>query len=121
MNFLKLYSFRMPRNILFGLNAVEKVGDRANGLGGKKALIVTDKMLHTTGAIGKVEGSLKKAGIKAVTYDEVITEPTTEHVTKGAEIFKSQDCNLVIGLGGGACIDAAKGIAVMGTKSRGHH
>ena len=115
MNLLKLYSFRMPRNILFGLNAVDKTGERAAGLGGKKALLVTDKILHTTGAIAKAEDSLKKTGVGVGVYDEVVTEPTTDQVNKGAEVFKSQACNLVIGLGGGACINAAKGIAVLGT------
>jgi alcohol dehydrogenase class IV len=105
----------MPGNILFGLDAVEKVGERAKGLNAHKAMIVTDKILHTTAAIEKVEKSLLKEGIKCEIYDDVTTEPTTEQVNRGAEIFRSKGCDLVIGLGGGSCIDAAKGVAVLGT------
>ncbi len=115
MNLLRIYNFRMPRNILFGINASEKVGERAKELGGKKALIVTDRILRSSGTIEKVEKHLRQAGIEALIYDEVTTEPTTEHVNKGAELFRSQGCDLVVALGGGSCIDAGKGIAALGT------
>lgn len=115
MNLLKLYSFRMPRNILFGINASEKAGERAKELGGKKVLIVTDRVLQPSGAIEKVEKSLENSGMQSLIYDEITTEPTTVHVNKGADIFRSQKCDLVVALGGGSCIDAGKGIAVLGT------
>lgn len=119
MNFLKAYHFRMPRNILFGLNTAEQVGERIKELGGSNVLIVTDKALHSTGVIEVIENSIKKSGIKAVLYDEVTTEPTTDHVDKGAEIFRSNTCDSVVALGGGSCIDAGKAIAMLGTNPGG--
>lgn len=115
MNILKAYNFRIPRNILFGINTVEKVGERAMELGGAKAMLVTDKVLHQTGAIGMVQESLGKSGIEVVIYDEVTTEPTTDHIDMGSEIFRSLSCDLVVALGGGSCIDAGKVIAMLGT------
>jgi alcohol dehydrogenase class IV len=105
----------MPRNILFGLNASEKVGERAKELGGKKVLVVTDKSLRPSGAIDRIEASLRQAEMEVLIYDEVTTEPTTEHVDRGADILRSQDCDLIVALGGGSCIDAGKGIAMLGT------
>jgi alcohol dehydrogenase class IV len=115
MNILKAYNFRVPRNILFGINTVSKVGERIKELGGSKVMVVTDKMLHKTGAIEKIEGSLRTLGMEVVLYDEVTTEPTTEHVDKGSDIFRSQGCDSVVALGGGSCIDAGKVIAMLGT------
>jgi alcohol dehydrogenase class IV len=115
MNILKTYNFRIPRNILFGINAVEQVGERAKELGGSKALLVTDKVLHQTGAIGRVKEKVEKSGIDVVVYDEVTTEPTTEHVDEGSEVLRADSCDLVIALGGGSCIDAGKVIAMLAT------
>jgi alcohol dehydrogenase class IV len=115
MRILKTYSFRMPRNVLFGIDSVNDVGERAKRLGGKRAFIVTDRALRSTGSIEKVEISLKSGGIQSVVYDEVCTEPTTIHVDGGYEVYRSEGCDLLIALGGGACIDAGKGIALLAT------
>ena len=115
MNILKAYNFRVPRNILFGINTVERVGERVRELGGSNVMVVTDKVLHGTGAIEKIEESLRKLGMDVVLYDEVTTEPTTEHADKGSEIFRSKQCDSVVALGGGSCIDAGKVIAMLGT------
>lgn len=115
MNILKTYNFRMPHNILFGIDAARQVGERARGCGGTKALVVTDKMLHDSGAIQKIETSLIESGLEVLVYDEVTTEPTTEQVDAGAQIFRAKQCDLVVGLGGGSCLDAAKTIAMLGT------
>jgi alcohol dehydrogenase class IV len=115
MNLLKTYSFRMPRNILFGLNAVESVGERAKELGGRRTLVVTDRMLQPTGVFERVERSLERAGIEVLIYDEVVTEPTTDQIDGGAELLRSRDCDSVVALGGGSCIDAGKAIAMLGT------
>jgi alcohol dehydrogenase class IV len=115
MNLLKIYQFRMPKSLLFGLGAAERVGERVKELGGKRSLIVTDRLLRPSGAIEQIEKNLKRAGIDALVYDEVITEPTTDQVNKGTSIFRSEKCDTVVALGGGSCIDAGKGIALLGT------
>lgn len=45
MEFPKSYEVRLPRNITFGLGAVEKIGERVQEYGAKRALIVTDRAL----------------------------------------------------------------------------
>lgn len=115
MNLLKIYQFRMPKSILFGLGAAERVGERVKELGGKRSLIVTDRLLRPSGAVDQIEKNLKRAGVEALVYDEVSTEPTTDHVNQGSSIFRSEKCDSVVALGGGSCIDAGKGIALLGT------
>lgn len=115
MNVLKSYSFRVPRNILFGIDTAENVGERVKELGGRKVMVVTDKVLRKMGVIGKIEESLQKSGMEVVMFDEVTTEPTTEHVDQGTEIFRSQGCDALVSVGGGSCIDAGKVIAMLGT------
>ena len=63
----------------------------------------------------RVKKSLADAGVACVHYDGVIPNPTTELVTRGAELAKAEGVDVVIGLGGGSSMDTAKAIAVEAT------
>jgi alcohol dehydrogenase class IV len=115
MEFLRAYQVRFPKGITFGLGASERVGEIAQRYKAKRVLIVTDRALGQFGFIEKISQSLSKAGLKPLVYDGVVTEPTTEQVKEGLEIYKKEGCDLVVGLGGGSCLDAAKGVAVLAT------
>ena len=115
MDYLKSYQVRFPRGVHFGLGVSEKAGEIAKSYGGKKIFIVTDRMLKASGIIEKVTQILYKAGLQPVVYDGVVTEPTTQQVEEGLEIYKKENCDVIIALGGGACLDAGKGIAVLAT------
>lgn len=115
MNFLRAYQFCAPRNITFGLGCAEQVGERAREYGVQRALLVTDRAFQPLGIIELISGSLSKAGIEPILYDGVVTEPTTDHVEEGFQIYRESGCDLVVGLGGGSCLDTAKSIAVLAT------
>jgi len=115
MDFLRSHQIRFPRGITFGLGTSEKVGEIARAYGAKKALIVTDRFLGPIGIIEKISQTLSHAGIKPVAFDGVITEPTTQQAQEGLNVYRDENCDLLVGLGGGSCLDAAKGIAVLAT------
>jgi len=115
MNFLRAYQFCAPRHITFGLGCTGQVGERAREYGAQRALLVTDRGFQPLGIIEPISRSLSKAGIEPIIYDAVVTEPTTEHVEEGFQIYRESGCDLVVGLGGGSCLDAAKSIAVLAT------
>ena len=115
MDYLKSYQVRFPRGVHFGLGVSEKAGEIAKSYGGKRIFIVTDRMLKTPGIIEKINQILSKSGLQPVVYDGVVTEPTTQQVEEGLAIYKKENCDAIIALGGGACLDAGKGIAVLAT------
>ena len=115
MDYLKAYQVRFPRGVHFGLGASERIGEIAKTYGAKRALIVTDRMLGPSGIIEKISQDLSRAGLQPAIYDGVVTEPTTQQVQEGLDLYKKEDCDLIIALGGGSCLDAAKGIAVLAT------
>ena len=51
----KVYSFQLPKKVLFGVKASENVGLEAKALGGKVALLVTDENMVKMGISGKIE------------------------------------------------------------------
>lgn len=105
------HEFRAPEVIVTGSNCVEDIGDYV-GKYGRSALIVTDEVMAKLGLSARLAELLSEKSIECHLYADVNSEPTDTHVVEGAKRFRENDCDLVIGLGGGSCIDAAKAIAV---------
>jgi alcohol dehydrogenase class IV len=109
------YMWGMPNLVLYGEGCVLKLGGVLKQLGGTRALLVTDEVLIKTGHVDEMRNMLSKNGITIEVYAGVNREPEDIHVEEGLDIFKSASCDSVIALGGGSCIDAAKGIGIMAT------
>lgn len=110
-NKFMLRKFLSPE-FVFGENSRFLIGQYAKKLGGRVVLIVTDEGLVEAGWVEEVKTFLKSEGIKFVVFSDVTPNPRTEEVEKGAAIYKSKDCNMLVALGGGSVIDCAKGIGV---------
>lgn len=110
----KTYEFRAPPIIHFGLGCLKKVGSEAVRFG-KRPLLVSDQSMQKAGYVEQALEQLKAGGVEAAVYDQVNAEPTDKIVDEGLLIYKKNKCDMVIGLGGGSPIDAAKTIAVMAT------
>jgi len=109
------FAFYLPTKVYFGECVSEKLGEEAGNLG-QSALIVSDEnIIRKIINRKKIEDSLNKAGVKTLLWDGVITNPPLSVAEKGARFARREKCDLIIGLGGGSVIDAAKGIAVMCT------
>jgi len=101
--------FRIPRDIVFGENSLEYLKE----MEGKKAVIVTDKIMVELGFVDKVKGYLAEAGIESTVFDEVEPDPSRQTVLKGAKLMLEFGPDLIVGLGGGSSIDAGKGMWIM--------
>src|SRR5690625_744123 len=108
----KYASFRMPQIIHYGRQAFDEVGIDAR-LKGEKALIVSDKIMDNLGYINRACEHLNQAGVKHAIYTGVESEPTDIYVAEALDLFEKENCDVVISLGGGSCIDTAKAIAVL--------
>lgn len=107
--------FIMPAHTVVGSGAVEQVGEQCRKRGWKKALIVTDKIMLNLGLVARVQELLGAAGVGSAVYAGVNTEPIVEFVQEGLQRFNDEGCDLVVAVGGGSPIDAAKAVAVMAT------
>ncbi|WP_297486931.1 iron-containing alcohol dehydrogenase [uncultured Cetobacterium sp.] len=97
--------FTIPRDLYFGEDAVSYL----KGVKGKKAIIVFgSERLVKDGTIGKVKEALKVAGIESVLFSGVEPDPSVETVMKGAKVMREENPDIIIGVGGGSPIDAAK-------------
>ena len=94
-----------------GIGCISQTGAECARLG-SNALIVTGKGSSlASGALERLENSLKQAGIKYTRFAEVEPDPTANTVLKGAALARKVKADVIIGLGGGSPLDAAKAIA----------
>jgi len=113
---MKAYEFLEPSTIIYGENSLEKATDKISQLG-RKALVVSDKVMTEIGNVKKVTDMLEKQKTESILYNEVNTEPEDNFVRRGAEIYKNNSCDFLIALGGGSPIDTAKAIGAIVTNS----
>jgi alcohol dehydrogenase class IV len=97
--------FTLPRDIYYGENSLEVL----KTLKGKKAVIVTGgSSMKKFGFLEKVEAYLKEAGIEVKHISGVEPDPSVETVMNGAKVMREFQPDLIIAIGGGSPIDAAK-------------
>lgn len=101
--------FIVPGQIITGSGALTMAEETLKGLG-KKALIVTDKVMIQLGNCAKVETALKNQGIDYAIYSEIVGEPTDTMIENGLKVYKENGCDFLVALGGGSPIDSMKAI-----------
>lgn len=106
------YYFLPTRN-LFGEDSVQEAGTLLQSLGGKKAMIVTDSFLATSGMAEDIQKILTDAGVESVIFGGAEPNPKDTNVEDGLEVFNESKCDSIISLGGGSSHDCAKAIALV--------
>lgn len=106
------FSYHMPADLRFGRGLADNIGDICKEIGGEKVLVVTGTgSTKRSGLLDRVLVSLKAAGLGAAVFDKVTQNPLTTTVYEGVELAKAEGCGVILGVGGGSIMDAAKAIA----------
>ncbi len=102
--------FTLPRDIYFGPDAISEL---KNLKGYKKAFIVTGgHSMRKTGFLQKLDDVLKEAGLQTFIYDGVEPDPSIERVYDGAKAMREFAPDVIVAIGGGSPMDAAKAMWV---------
>lgn len=109
MRVIMAREFIVPGQIITGSGALTMAEETLKGLG-KKALIVTDKVMIQLGNCAKVETALKNQEIDYAIYSEIVGEPTDTMIENGLKVYKENGCDFLVALGGGSPIDSMKAI-----------
>ena len=104
--------FSVPQFIFSGENALQTSMDQVADFG-KKALIVTDKLMSDLGNANKLTEELDKHGVSYCLYPEINAEPTHSMIDRGVELYLNEGCDFLIALGGGSPLDAMKAIGAV--------
>ncbi|CEH34990.1 iron-containing alcohol dehydrogenase [Romboutsia lituseburensis] len=113
----RMYDYLVPSVNFMGPGCLKVIGERAKMLGGKKVLIVTDKFLRNqeNGAVEQTAKYLNEAGLEVVIYDGTEPNPKDTNVAEGLKMFKEENCDMIVTVGGGSPHDCGKGIGIAAT------
>ena len=105
--------FRVPEKVYFKYGCLPVALEELSDMGKKKAFIVTDKVLFDMGYTEKVTEVLERNGIQFKVFSDVEPDPTLRCAKAGAKEMLSFNPDVIIALGGGSAMDAAKIMWVM--------
>lgn len=106
------FEFHNPVHLLVGRGKVGLAGETVAKYG-KRAIIVTSGSSGRTGLLKRVTDSLVAQGVTYMVFDKVQQNPLTTMAVEGAKLARHEECDVVLGLGGGSSMDAAKAIALL--------
>ena len=102
--------FTLPRDIYYGPGALDELKVLA---GHKKAMIFTGgSSMRRGGFLQKTEEVLKAAGLETALFEGIEPDPSIETVMKGAQAMREFEPDVIVAIGGGSPIDAAKAMWV---------
>ena len=107
------FTWNIPTKVLFGAGKLGELHKEAPL--GKKALIVISngKSTKTNGSLDKLQEELKAWGADFVVFNKIQANPLEPTIQEGVEFGRENDCDFVVGLGGGSVLDSGKVIAAM--------
>ena len=108
----KVDGFFIPNVTLIGVGAAKAIPERIVYLNATKPLLVTDKGIVHTGILKQITDILDEAAMEYAIYDETVPNPTDINVEAGAELYRKEECDSLISIGGGSSHDCAKAIAL---------
>ena len=103
--------FMLPPRVIFGAGSLSKLGDIAREFGAHSLLVMGRSSLTQSGIKAQIERFLSDSGVEVTEFEGVESNPSIETVDRGADLARASNLDLVIGVGGGSVIDAAKAIS----------
>ena len=104
--------FSIPE-ILFGQGSLDYAALCAKRMGGEKIFLVSDTGLEKVGWVDRVLSILREEGLGWYYFNEIDSNPRDYQVSRGTERYLAEGCDVVMAIGGGSPMDAAKGIAMV--------
>ena len=110
----KVWEIRIPPlpDMMFGAGVLENMGERVQRLKVKKVLVVTDPMMFSMGRADEVRKILESSGISTVIFSDVEPDPPIELIERAGKLYTDNDCDGILGLGGGSSMDTAKAVGL---------
>jgi alcohol dehydrogenase len=103
---------RGPRTVVFGVGQRHVVPDLVRASGGG-ALVITDPRLADSPHLGELVDGLRAAGAATRVFDEAAPELPLEQVPQAVDVAHRCGAAVIVGFGGGSCIDLAKVVALV--------
>jgi alcohol dehydrogenase class IV len=108
----RVTKFLVP-DVIFGVGVLSQVGQVVQRHGGVRVFVVSDQEVADAGWTGEALRYLEDAGVSCELWMGVTPNPKDVEVESGGQAYLASGCDVLVAVGGGSCIDAAKAIAVL--------
>ena len=108
----RVVKFHAPE-VVFGLGALGEAGHAARRLGAIRPLVVTDPGIIEAGWVSDLLVHLAEVGLAPQVFHDLTPNPKDHEVRAAFRYYGEQGCDVIIAIGGGSAIDAAKGVAIL--------
>jgi len=110
---MKLFgALRLPRSVLFGSGQRAAIGSIAVQIG-RRALVCTDARLSADAQFHAILADLQRCGVETLVYDRTQPDLPIESIVDCVRAVGSFSPQLIVGIGGGSCMDLAKAVAAL--------
>ncbi|KAA9166076.1 iron-containing alcohol dehydrogenase [Amycolatopsis acidicola] len=107
-----LAKFHVPE-VVFGPGSLAELGHAACRVGARRPFVVTDPGLIEAGWVAEAEQHLRGAGLRPLVFSGVTPNPKDHEIEAAYQQYAAAGADVIIAVGGGSCIDAAKGVAIL--------
>ncbi|WP_072803348.1 iron-containing alcohol dehydrogenase [Rhodococcoides yunnanense] len=108
----RVLKFHAPE-IVFGQDSLGEVAHAALRLGAQRPMVVTDGGLIEAGWVAQLALLLEEQGLAPTVWNELTPNPKDFEIEAGHAVYQDSACDVLVAIGGGSVMDAAKGIAIL--------
>lgn len=105
------FEFQNPTRLIFGAGNLTRLGAVVKERGERALLVTGGGSVKRNGTFDRAIASLEQAGVTVVECSGIEPNPRITSVARGAQIAREEKCDIIVALGGGSTMDAAKVIA----------
>jgi alcohol dehydrogenase len=106
------FDFHVPVKLVFGEGRHKEIGSLVKPYGRKAMIVTTGPLFSETGLVQRIQALLEDSGVDSVHFSAVSPNPLSTQIDSGSALATKEKVDVLIGLGGGSAIDAAKGMAI---------
>ncbi len=96
--------------VISGAGSIYKIPDLLKERGQKKVLVVTTAGFIRRGSLEKLFAKFAEEGIEFAVFSEVTPDPTTDCIEEAVALYKKENCQAIVAVGGGSVIDCSKAL-----------
>lgn len=108
----RLAKFHAPE-VVFGMGSLAEAGFAARRLGARRPFVVTDPGIIAAGWVDELLDYLRAERLDPVVWSEITPNPKDHEIRAAWQRYAEAEADVIIGIGGGSSIDAAKGVAIL--------
>ena len=108
------YEFFCPVKVIAGHAALEHIPFELSTLGAKRPMIITDKGVRSNNLLAPIEAAFESTdAVIGCIFDDVPPDSSLETVRKAAQLYRDNNCDAIIAVGGGSVIDTSKATNIL--------